>query len=151
MEETKTEFCLSCGNKIGSDDRFCNNCGTPIKDIELDEQPIKEQAEPKIVASTDLVIQKTDADSQPKIVKTEKKVLGRNAIILTAFATSFFVVPCFYVNLIGYPFALAAIIVGIVSLTKRQQKVLAIVSICLSAVFIIFSILARAVFDMGYI
>lgn len=150
MDETKTENCSSCGHKISGDDQFCNNCGSPLKEIEIEDQPKKELEQTRVVSSSDVVVQRTEAGLQQKVIKAKKKVLGRNAIILTAFATSFFVVPCFYANIGGYPFALAAIIVGIIALTKDQQKVLAIISIVLSILFIILSVLARAVWDMGY-
>lgn len=150
MDETKTEFCLSCGHKISGDDQFCNNCGSPLKEIKLEEQPKEELVQTKVISSNDVVVQRTDAGLQQKVIKVKKKVLGRNAIILTAFATSFFVVPCYFANIVGYPFALAAIIVGIIALTKDQQKTLAIISIVLSILFIILSVLARTVWDMGW-
>lgn len=149
MDETKTEFCLSCGHKISGEDQFCNSCGSPLKEIELEEQPKEELVQTKVISSSDVVVQRTDVGLQQKVIKVKKKVLGRNAIILTAFATSFFVVPCYYVNIGGYPFALAAIIVGIIALVKNQQKYLAIISIVLSILFIILSILARTVWDLG--
>lgn len=151
MNETKTESCSSCGHKISSDDQFCNNCGSAINEIELETQPKKEPVQVETISSGDVVVQRTADGVQQKLIKIEKKVLGRNALVLVIFATVFFVIPCFGANIGGFAFALASIIVGIAALKKQQQRTLAIISIIISTVFSILSILARTWWDMGYI
>lgn len=150
MDETKTENCSSCGHKISSDNRFCNSCGSAIKEIELEAQPKKEPLQVKTISSGDVVVQRTTVGLQQEIIKVDKKVFGRNAIILTIVATGFFVIPCFYANLGGYAFALAGTIVAIIALKKQQQYALAIISIVICVLFSILSILARTIWDLGY-
>ncbi len=151
VDETKTENCSSCGQKISSNDRFCNSCGSAINEIELETQPKKEPVQVETISSGDVVVQRTAEGLQQKLIKIEKKVLGRNALVLVIFATVFFVIPCFAANMAGFAFALASTIVGIVALKKQQQRTLAIISIVISTVFSILSVLARTWWDLGYV
>jgi len=151
MNETKTESCSSCGHKISSDDQFCNNCGSAINEIELETQPKKAPVQVETISSGDVVVQRTADGVQQKIIKIEKKVLGRNALILTIIATIFFVIPCFGANMGGFVFALASTIVGSIALKKQQQRTLAIICIVINTVFSILSVLARTWWDLGYV
>ena len=78
--------------------KICNNCGNAVTEIKIEERPKKEPVELEEISSETVVVQKTEAEQQEKLLRVKKEVLGRNAIILTVVVTGFFVVPCMFAN-----------------------------------------------------
>ncbi|NPE07335.1 MAG: zinc ribbon domain-containing protein [Asgard group archaeon] len=152
MDETKTGFCSSCGHEVKIEDQFCNNCGIAVKEIEIEDQPKKEPELLKLASSNDVVVQRTTTRLQQETIRSKKRIiLGIIGFIFTIIATITFVIPCFYVNLFGYGFALISTIICVVALIKDKQVILPIICILINTTFSILSVLARTVWDMGYI
>ena len=136
--------CLKCGKECGNEN-FCSNCGTPL----IKETPTQEQSVPNEniqnesyyspygnenrQSTSNGTYNYTNFNQQPPTQPTSKSNIGIWAFIL-GLAGLFF--SC--ISSVGLILDIAAIVCGIIGITKKQRQVCAIAGIICGIIGILF-------------
>ena len=105
--------CKKCGGKIGAEDKFCGNCGTPVEVQDVQE-----------------VSNQTEVQSNSECDKHAKTgfILGLCSII------------AWLLPLVGYPVTICGIVYSIKGLESKTNNGKAIAGLILSIIFLILTL-----------